>query len=128
DLDAAYSRAHPEARPGQFVRLSVSDSGKGIPREELTAIFEPFFTTKGVGQGTGLGLATVHGVVKQNDGFISVYSEPGHGTTFRIYLPAHAGEVPARAVRGATQPNPTGTETILLVEDEVAILELGQRS
>ncbi|HSH69171.1 MAG TPA: PAS domain S-box protein [Deferrisomatales bacterium] len=125
ELDAGYCRAHTEARPGRFVLLTVSDSGRGIPSEELDAVFEPFFTTKDAGQGTGLGLATVHGIVKQNDGFVTVYSEPGHGTTFRVYLPAHAGEVPARPARAATPANPTGTETILLVEDEVAILELG---
>ncbi len=106
--------------------LAVSDDGCGMDKEVLDHLFEPFFTTKRVGRGTGLGLATVYGIVKQNEGFINVYSEPGKGTTFKIYLhccakgqvSAPAGE-PARAAKG-------GTETILLVEDEEILLDLNK--
>jgi PAS domain S-box-containing protein len=115
-------RAHaPLARPGSFVCLSVSDTGCGIPPEILPRIFEPFFTTKDIGKGTGLGLATVYGIVQQHQGWIHIYSEVGHGTIFRIYLPRLAaksgqdsGQSELTAVRG-------GKETILLVEDEVAL-------
>ncbi|HEX3626824.1 MAG TPA: response regulator [Verrucomicrobiae bacterium] len=105
-------------RPGSFISLSVSDSGSGIAPEILPKIFEPFFTTKEPGKGTGLGLATVFGIVQQHQGWISVYSEPGNGTTFRIYLPQLAGN---RAQLPATQSRPEmrgGTETILLAEDD----------
>jgi PAS domain S-box-containing protein len=112
-------RAHSAlARPGSFVCLSVSDTGCGIPPENLTRIFEPFFTTKEVGKGTGLGLATVFGIVQQHQGWIHVYSEAGHGTIFRIYLPRLAGmsgQEPERPVLTAMRG---GKETILLVEDE----------
>ena len=92
-FDEAYCARHVDYLPGSFLRLSIRDNGRGIPPETLPYIFEPFFTTKGVGEGTGLGLATVFGIVKQNDGFITVESLPGVGTTFRIYLP----EVPVAA-------------------------------
>jgi CheY-like chemotaxis protein len=95
-----------------------------MDKETMVRIFEPFFTTKGIGQGTGLGLATVYGIVKQNDGFINVYSEPGMGTTFRMYLPRHTGTVGGKSPGGATVAPAIGHETILLVEDEAAILEL----
>ena len=106
------------AREGSFVRLSVSDSGCGIPAEILSKIFDPFFTTKGVGKGTGLGLATVFGVVKQHQGWINVYSEVGQGTTFRIYLPRLAREAGATGPAAATSAMGGGHETILLVEDD----------
>jgi PAS domain S-box-containing protein len=124
-LDESHALSHPEARPGRFVRLSVADTGCGIAPEHLPHIFEPFYTTKEVGKGTGLGLATVHGIVKQHEGWIEVDSAPGRGTTFHIYLPAveqKAGEAPvetAPPVRG-------GTETILLVEDEAAVRDLAR--
>ncbi|HTD67512.1 MAG TPA: PAS domain S-box protein [Candidatus Limnocylindria bacterium] len=113
---------HVEARPGDFVALVVTDSGCGIPKENLAHIFEPFFTTKDVGSGTGLGLATVYGIVKQHNGWISVQSEVGRGTTFEIFLPVSnkpltAAPAPAKVVRG-------GKECILLVEDEEPLREL----
>ena len=93
-IDQEFCKYHAEFAPGDFVVLAVSDNGCGMDRDTLGQVFEPFFTTKGVSQGTGLGLATVYGIVKQNDGFINIYSEPGEGTTFRIYLPRHAGDIP----------------------------------
>jgi len=124
-LDAAYCADHPDCLPGEYVLLVVSDNGCGMDRETLAQIFEPFFTTKEQGKGTGLGLATVYGIVKQNNGFVSVDSEPGQGTTFSIYLPSFASEtVPEEASR---QEEPAGgTETVLLVEDDAAILNLGK--
>ena len=113
--------------PGRYVRLSVSDTGTGIPPELLSRIFEPFFTTKEPGKGTGLGLATVFGIVKQHEGSISVTSEPGEGTTFRILLPAVAGMAPAAAADAAPEPAPRGgSETILLVEDEPMVRRLAR--
>jgi len=123
-IDFNYCAAHPYVEPGEYVRLAVSDNGIGMDKETLAHIFEPFFTTKGVGEGTGLGLATVYGIVKQNNGFINVYSEPGHGTTFTIYLPRHVGESGKALKEGETEPFPRGNETILLVEDEPAILKM----
>ncbi|MRR15520.1 MAG: PAS domain S-box protein [Deltaproteobacteria bacterium] len=122
--DEAYCADRPEWVPGDFVILAVSDSGCGIARDALTNIFEPFFTTKKEGQGTGLGLATVYGIVKQNNGFINVYSEPGQGTTFRIYLPRYQSDVPEAAGDMQEAEIPRGTETILIVEDEATVLKL----
>ena len=107
-----------QARPGSFVRLSVSDTGRGIPPDVLPHIFEPFFTTKEVGKGTGLGLATVFGIVQQHQGWINVYSEVGNGTTFRIYLPRQAMTALPTAPPKAPEPMLGGSETILLVEDD----------
>jgi polar amino acid transport system substrate-binding protein len=120
-----YCLSHPGFSPGEYVMLAVSDDGCGIEKETISKIFEPFFTTKGVGEGTGLGLATVFGIVKQNNGFINVYSEPEHGTIFKIYLPKHSSQVvlPKPDVQ---EPVKRGQETILLVEDEAEILELGK--
>ena len=126
-LTEEYCAAHPGFTPGDYVVLAVSDDGCGMDENVLSHLFEPFFTTKGLGQGTGLGLATVYGIVKQNNGSIHVYSEPGRGTTIRIYLPRHvAGPGQGRAP-GATAPESRGHETILLVEDEAAILRLATR-
>ena len=123
-FDTAYCATHPGALPGRYAMLVVSDDGMGMAPEVLDHVFEPFFTTKDSSRGTGLGLATVYGVVKQNDGFINVYSEPGQGTTFRIYLPQPATDaVEGTGERGVETPR-GGTETVLLVEDEAMILKL----
>ncbi|MCP4642026.1 MAG: response regulator [bacterium] len=117
-FDEAYLKEHPWARLGRYVLLLVSDTGVGIPPEVVSHIFEPFFTTKETGRGTGLGLATVYGIVKQHEGFIHVYSEPGIGTTFRIYFPVEGGGgTDAEATLAQSEPR-GGTETILLAEDD----------
>ncbi len=103
--------------------LTVSDSGQGIPAEHLPHIFEPFYTTKEEGQGTGLGLATVYGIVKQNGGFIWVYSEPGLGTTFKVYLPRAEAHAEKSTAARSREGSPQGHETLLLVEDEAAVRE-----
>ena len=117
----------PEMRPGDFVLLAVSDDGRGLDPEIMGQLFEPFFTTKAMGQGTGLGLATIYGIIKQNDGFINVYSEPGQGTTFRIYLPRHLGQVAPARTPDQAGPVPGGQETILIVEDNATILDMAAR-
>ena len=123
-FDDEHGASHAGVIPGQYVRLTVSDDGAGMDEEIQEKIFEPFFTTKGAGQGTGLGLATVYGIVKQNDGFLYVDSRPGRGATFTIYLPRHQGcKTETRPDSLATQA-PGGNETILLVEDESAILDM----
>jgi len=109
--------------PGEYVLLAVSDNGCGMDRETITHIFEPFYTTKGVGQGTGLGLSTVYGIVKQNNGFINCYSEPGRGTTFRIYLPRHAGQPETSPLGDAAAVQKGRGETLLLVDDDPNIME-----
>jgi CheY-like chemotaxis protein len=124
-LDEAALADSPDARPGAYVMLSVSDSGVGMPPDVRARIFEPYFTTKEVGKGTGLGLSTAYGIVRQSDGHISVSSELGLGTTFRIYLPrAEAPEV----VIGDTgvEKLPEGTEHILLVEDDASVRRLSK--
>jgi len=123
-IDAAYCEDHPEFKPGDFVMLAVSDDGSGMDRETLNKIYEPFFTTKEMGQGTGLGLATIYGIVKQNEGFINVYSEPGEGTLFRIYLPRHAGDEGDQRRLPAEEVIAGDGETLLVVEDDPAILKL----
>jgi len=124
-FDEAYCALHAEAAPGDFVLLAVSDDGCGMDREIVAQIFEPFFSTKGAGRGTGMGLSTVYGIVKQNQGFINVYSEPGEGTSFRIYLPRYMGaELPEKPVPVPEKIHPGAAETVLVVEDEFPILEL----
>ncbi|HKT88221.1 MAG TPA: response regulator [Candidatus Sulfotelmatobacter sp.] len=122
-LDEAYIHDKPATIPlGDYALVTVSDDGEGIPREDLPHIFEPFYTTKPSGKGTGLGLATVYGIVKQNKGFIWVYSEPDSGTVFKIYLPSVEGRNQvAKTGRPQVKPAMGGTETILLVEDETAV-------
>ena len=123
-FDAEHNAGQWDIQPGDYVTLIVSDNGCGMDAETKAKIFEPFFTTKDVNRGTGLGLATVYGIVKQNDGFINVYSEPGQGTTFKIYLRRHNG-TEAVAEREAPSAAPAGGhETVLLVEDEQAILKM----
>ena len=126
-FDEAYCAEHAGFVVGDYVQLAVSDSGCGMGKDVLDHLFEPFFTTKGAGEGTGLGLATVYGIVKQNEGFVNVYSEPGQGTTFKIYLPRYLGEAEAVRAKGDTEAAPGGHETVLLVEDEPAILKIGRR-
>src|SRR5947208_14953977 len=107
--------------------LAVSDTGAGITDEVREHLFEPFFTTKGLGNGTGLGLATCYGIIKQSGGHINVYSEPGRGTTFKVYLPRVAETVPAPLVTGGVTDSPSGRERVLLVEDEQPVRELSAR-
>ena len=117
NFDEPVATNSPQARPGAFACLSITDTGSGIPKDIMPRIFEPFFTTKDVGKGTGLGLATVFGIVEQHQGWINVYSEIGHGTTFRIYLPRVAEDTDRKAPLTLTSVR-GGSETILLVEDE----------
>jgi CheY-like chemotaxis protein len=126
-FDDAYCALHLGAVPGQYVRLSVSDDGCGMDTNTLSHLFEPFFTTKALGEGTGLGLSTVYGIVKQNHGFINVYSEPGEGSAITIYLPRHVVETEAAETKGAAEPADRGHETILLVEDDPAVLRMTTR-
>ena len=124
-LDEDYSRTHLDVEPGRYALLSVSDTGHGMEKDVLEHIFEPFYTTKGADEGTGLGLATVFGIVKSHKGHITCYSEPGAGTTFKIYLPAVVQEI-EEDVAVTRQMPAFGTETILLVDDEKPIRKLGE--
>jgi CheY-like chemotaxis protein len=116
-IDAEFCATHPWAKPGDYVRLTISDTGVGMDAQTQARIFEPFFTTKAMGRGTGLGLSVVYGIVRQHDGLIHVYSEPGHGTSFKIYLPFHGAPVAAPETGAKSRPV-GGTETILLAEDD----------
>jgi two-component system, cell cycle sensor histidine kinase and response regulator CckA len=126
-LDDAFVQTHPQARRGQFVLLRVTDTGCGMDAATIERIFEPFFTTKDVGKGTGLGLATVYGIVKQHEGWIEVNSRPGEGSTFSVFLPATG-----QTARAPDRPAPAGaevrggTETILVVEDEPVLRDMAQ--
>jgi CheY-like chemotaxis protein len=124
DIRENHLAQHPEARLGRFVCLTVADTGCGIAPEILPRIFEPFFTTKEIGKGTGLGLATVYGVVKQHEGWIEIETEVGHGATFRVYLPASGQAAPAAEEKTVEAPVRGGTETVLVVEDEAPVREL----
>ena len=123
-LDETYGADHAEFAPGRYVVLGFSDDGCGMDEETLARVFEPFFTTKDIGRGTGLGLATVYGIVRQNDGFINVYSEPGIGTTFKIYLPAVEDQPVDATPESKEHVLQGGVETVLIVEDEEMILSL----
>lgn len=127
-LDEVYCTEYVDASPGDYLVLTVGDTGSGMDRETLDRIFEPFFTTKGVGKGTGLGLPTVYGIVRQNNGFIHVYSEPGEGSTFRIYLPRYVGDDAQGGRPGADQGRvPQGRgETVLLVEDDPGMRKMAE--
>jgi len=124
EADAAYCERIPQARPGHFVRLEVRDSGQGIPPELLPRIFEPFFTTKAEGKGTGLGLATVYGIVRQHEGWVEVQSEVGVGTAFSMHLPAQRQTVAEAAGTDREKAMPRGAETVLLVEDDEAMRQV----
>ncbi|MBI5851946.1 MAG: PAS domain S-box protein, partial [Planctomycetes bacterium] len=123
DLDATYAAAHPGVQTGPHVLFAVSDTGTGMSPEVLSHIFEPFFTTKPVGQGTGLGLATVYGIVRQSGGHVWAYSETGQGTTIKVYFPRAAG-TPESVSRSVASPAQGGSETLLVVEDEDAVRTL----
>jgi CheY-like chemotaxis protein len=125
-FDEDYCAVHPSIVPGKYVYLSVSDDGCGMDRETLSHLFEPFFTTKETGKGTGLGLATVFGIVRQNNGLIDVQSKPGEGTTFTIHLPRHALQETLPGVSTTPSETPRG-ETILLVEDEASMRRIAVR-
>lgn len=124
EMDETYTQRHEYAHPGKYVAMSVSDTGMGMDAATITRIFEPFFTTKELGKGTGLGLATAYGIVKQHEGMIEVYSEAGKGATFHVYLPVSSGAAQGRAERPADDAVRGGTETILVAEDHAGNLEM----
>jgi CheY-like chemotaxis protein len=123
-LDEAYCSSHADVEPGEYVLLSVSDTGHGMRPETSNRIFDPFFTTKEKGVGTGLGLSTVYGIIKQHGGHVAVYSELDKGTTFKIYLPSVTESLTSKPSKEIQEIRPEGTETILLVEDERVVRDL----
>jgi CheY-like chemotaxis protein len=128
EIDRPYAERHAPMPPGRYVLLAVSDTGIGMNATTMAHLFEPFFTTKGPDEGTGLGLATVYGIVKQSHGYISVYSEPDQGATFKVYLPCVAAVHETVAVKDASSEGFRGSEVVLLVEDDEAVLEPTQRA
>jgi PAS domain S-box-containing protein len=123
-LDEEYRRDHPAVIPGDYIELAVTDTGVGMDEKTRAQVFEPFFTTKSLGQGTGLGLATVYGIVKQSGGYVWVYSELGRGSSFKVYLPRVYELADAQSAEGAESPLPRGNEKVLLCEDEPGVCEL----
>ena len=127
-LDEPFATSHVSVVPGEYIRLAVSDTGAGMDEETMARVFEPFFTTKEQGRGTGLGLSTVYGIVKQSGGTIWVYSEPGQGTTFKVYLPRAQPLTESESPQGEPQRSMRGSETVLLVEDEDGLRRAATRS
>src|SRR5262249_44418618 len=127
ELDENYTKTCAGLRPGSYVMLAVSDTGCGMDKEVQARLFEPFFTTKEPGKGTGLGLATVYGIVKQSEGHIMVYSEPGKGSTFKVYLPRTEQATSEPSAPPSVAPLTAGVGTVLLVEDEEEVRKLSRR-
>jgi CheY-like chemotaxis protein len=127
EIDEEYARLHADVRPGRYVRLAVSDTGCGMPDAVREKAFEPFFTTKPKGSGTGLGLATTYGIVKQNGGHIEIYSEVDRGTVVKVYLPAAAGEAPDRPKAEPLTAPPGRGQRVLVVEDEEGVRRISER-
>jgi nitrogen-specific signal transduction histidine kinase/CheY-like chemotaxis protein len=125
--DASYLSKRSEFVPGDYVLLAISDNGSGMDEKTVSCIFEPFFTTKAIGKGTGLGLATVYGIVKQNNGFVYVYSEKDIGSCFKIFLPRHFEAEAVMVEKNSCDSAPTGNECVLLVEDEPIILKMTKK-
>ena len=125
DIDESFSKKHPETKPGKFIELTVSDTGEGIRPEQIERIFDPFFTTKNTGEGTGMGLAVVHGIVKSHGGTITLTSKPGSGSTFKVFIPTIENEPAAKAP--TANDLPSGKERILFVDDEAFQADLGRQ-
>jgi two-component system, cell cycle sensor histidine kinase and response regulator CckA len=123
-LDEGYCKKHEGCVPGDYVALTVTDNGSGMPQEVLEKVFEPFYTTKEIGKGTGLGLSTVYGIVKQNSGYITIHSQPGLGTTVEIYFPKLSDQSKVEPAKAEDRGMPTGSETVLLVEDQEQLLNI----
>nr|HPM78688.1 response regulator [bacterium] len=126
EIDQAYCQIYPYAKPGRYMYISITDNGPGMDDETRQHLFEPFFTTKKIGKGTGLGLATAFGIIKQHRGWINVYSRPGAGSTFRLYLPRSDKKISVGNNSSVDLDTPGGTETILLIDDEEVIRKLGK--
>ena len=126
DVDADFADAHPSLRVGPYTRLAVGDTGHGMDQETLSRVFEPFFTTKAPGSGTGLGLSVVHGIMQSHDGGITVYSQPGEGTTFHFYFPAHAADVTGITEVRTEIPRGQG-QRVLFLDDELVLAQMGKK-
>jgi len=125
ELDANFTASHPDMKPGAYLNLTVSDTGHGMPSGVLERVFDPFFTTKETGEGTGMGLSVVHGIVGNYGGVITAYSEPGRGSTFKVYLPII--ETHKEPEIRTEEPIPTGSERILLIDDELPLVDIGKQ-